>query len=146
MLTQQIMLFVEGAWSPAHDFAYSEYFRCVVLLTALGEFEFLFTDSDVLTDAKSDRRPAYRAMPPSHSVPDDEYIRIRHLSRRHASGAVDRIVISPDEPRHYVDVSVRVFVSHVFVQLFADRAKATSHYSAFHIRVSRDLKFNALLS
>ena len=59
---------------------------------------------------------------------------------------MDRIVITPDEPWQYADVSVRVFVRQVFVQLFADRTMATFHYRAFHIRVSTDLKLNALLS
>ncbi len=85
-------------------------------------------------------------MPRPHSVSDCEYIRIRHFRERHASGAVDRIVISPQEPWQYANVSVRVFVRHVFVKLFADRAMATFHYSAFHIRVSTDLKLNAILS
>ncbi len=76
----------------------------------------------MLADAKPDCRDAYSAMPRPHSVPNCEYSRIRHFKGRHASGAVDRIVITPDEPRQYVDVSVRVSVRHVFEQLIADRA------------------------
>ena len=65
--------------NPAHDVIYFEYSRRVVSLADLGEFEFLLTDPDLLTDAKSDRRAVYRAMPRPHSVPDCEYIRIRHF-------------------------------------------------------------------
>ena len=100
----------------------------------------------MLTDAISDCRAAYHAIPESHPVPDCQYIGFRHLRGRQAGGAVDRIVIAPDEPWQYVDVSVRVSVRHLSVYLFEDCAMATFHYSAFHIRVSKDLKFNALLS
>ena len=56
---------------------------------------------------------------------------------------MNRIVITPDEFQKYVDVSVRVSVRRVFVQLIANLAVATFKYSAFHIRVSTNLKFNS---
>ena len=55
------------------------------------------------------------------------------------------MVLAPDELRNYVDVSVRVFVCHVFVQLIANCAMATFDYSAFHIRISTYLNLNVLL-
>ena len=62
MLIQKILQFVDGARDSAHDFTYPEYFVRVVLLAALGEFEFFFTDSHMLADAKSECREPYGAM------------------------------------------------------------------------------------
>ena len=106
---------MDGARNPANDLSYSEYFRRVVLLAALDEFKFLLTNSNVLTDAISDCRAAFRAMSGSHPVPDCEYIGFRHLRGRNAGGAVDYFVIAPDETWQYVDVTVSVFVRHVYV-------------------------------
>ena len=50
------------ARNPAHDFMYPDYFGGVVLLAALGEFEFFFTDLEMLADAKSDCRAPFGAM------------------------------------------------------------------------------------
>ena len=97
----------------------------------------------MLADAKSDCRAPYRTMIGSHSIPNRKYIRIRHHRRCHACGTVNCIVIAPDKFRQYIDVSVRVSVRHVFVQLIANRAMAMFYYRAFHIRVSTDLKLNA---
>ena len=57
-----MLQFVNGARIPAHDFTYPASFGGVVLLAALGELEFFFTDLDMLTDAKSDCRAPYGAM------------------------------------------------------------------------------------
>ena len=132
-------------WNPAHHFTYSEYFRRVVLLAALGKFEFPFTDSDVLTEAKSHCSAAYRAMSRPHFVPNHEDISFRHLRSRHASGTVYCFVVATEEPRQFLDVTLCVFVRYVFEQILTDRAMATLHYSAFHIRVSTDLKLKAFL-
>ena len=81
----------------------------------------------------------------THLIPYREYIRICHLRWRHAACPVTRVVILHYEFRHYVDVSVRVFVCHVFLQLIANRAMVPFSYSAFHIWISTHLKLNALL-
>ena len=100
----------------------------------------------MLADAKSDCRATYCAMLLSHSVPNLDYIRIRYLRRRHACGTVNHIVITREELRQYVELSVSVSLRHVYVQLITDRALATFHYSEFHIMLSTNLKLNALLS
>ena len=61
-------------------------------------------------------------------------------------GSVNRIVIAPEEIRQYVDVSVRVPERHIFEQLNANRVMVAFQYSGFYIRVSTDLKVNALPS
>ena len=53
---------------------------------------------------------------------------------------MNRIFIAPDEFRQYVDVSVRVSVSHVYVQLIANRSVPTFYDRALDIRISTNLK------
>ena len=58
---------------------------------------------------------------------------------------MNRIIIAPDEFRQFVDLSVRVSVRYVFVQLIGNLAVAAFYYRVLHIRVSTNLKLNALL-
>jgi hypothetical protein len=79
-----------------------------------------------------------------HPIPYRDYIRICQLRWRQASRTVNIFVVTPDEFRQYVYVSVRVSVCHEFVQIIANCAVASFDYTTFQIRISTYLKLNTL--
>jgi hypothetical protein len=100
------------SWSSGHNFMYLEYFGSVVLFTALGKFEFLLTDSDMLAYSKFGWSPTYVILFSSPTL-YFQYIGFRYFRGSHACCAMNGIIVALDEFRQYIYVSVRIFVCHI---------------------------------
>jgi hypothetical protein len=79
MRNKQSLHFVHWARSFVHDIEYFEYFGGVILLAALGKFEFVFTDSDILTQPEFVYRSLYFTMSVMNLGTYCEYIRIAYV-------------------------------------------------------------------
>jgi len=98
----------------------------------------------VLTLANLGLRDSKATSPILHPLLYLENVPIGHSRQRHASRLVDRVSVGFDKFRENVDISVRIFISAIFVHHIANRSMRAFDDGAFNFGILTHLKKNAL--
>jgi len=80
-----------------------------------------------------------------HPIPNRGNIGICYFRWRHASSVVNRICVCFDKFWENVDISVRIFIGKVFVELIANHSISNFYDGAFHFGIFIYLKLKVLM-
>ena len=123
-----------------------KYFGTEIVFRSFCKPHFLFADSHVVPDTKLGRLDSNTLSLGIHPTPYCEDVRIGHSRRRHTCSRVNCVIVGLDKFRQNGNIAVGISGCKIFEKSISDRPVSTFHDRTFHIRISANLKLNALIT